>query len=340
VSTDGEVFARTVTGAVTFSGSGQADQQFALDAAGDVSTTAQARLVSRAGAVYLYSTAGTVTNGGTINALGTAYLEGATDVVQNGSVTGTGGVQFLSSANLTDTGSVSTPGVALLQADGSLDVTGAMLNADTLKLQTFGSNATLTISGSSVLTGKTQLTLYAGNGSAGGEIVFAANTILSSSAAAELTAAVIKIDNNVTVTIKGPTALLYANTLDFSGSGGNGSTTGTFGGAGAMLAGSDSDSSASAVPGSAIPPKPAAVAANRPGKGNPAARPVVTAVKPAGAVFDGRYGLAALVARAAPTAGSTTARTGIAGPRGATATTRTPAPARVPIAASPAIASR
>ncbi len=297
VSSNGQVFLQSTAGAVNFNGTATAQGQLVLQGAGNVATGTGANLASNGGNVYLYSANGTATNNGTITAAGTVYLEG-NGVTQNGSVTGTNGLEFLSNADLTASGTATTPAAATVQAFGTLNVNSAALSVDMLKLQTFGNNGVLLIGGSSVLTGNSQLNLFASGSN--GRIEFAGNTTLNSNVAAVLTAAVIRIDNNVTVTINGPTALLYANTLQFSGSSGDNSTSGVFGGNGAVLAGSyTSGSSAALVAAQGGGTTPAA---SKPGK-PVAVKPTVPAP-----TYDGRFGLAALVAGSAPKPGAATMR--------------------------------
>ncbi len=98
-----------------------------------------------------------------------------------------------------------------------ITLTDATLSADVLKVQALGTNGTLTIGGSSTLTGSTQLLLYAGNGSGAGSLIeFVANTTLNSNAAGVLAAYTVKIDNGVQVTVTGPGVHLYATSLQFT----------------------------------------------------------------------------------------------------------------------------
>ncbi len=312
VSSNGQVYLQSTAGALDFNGSATAQAQAVLQASGNVTTGRGSNLASNGGNAYLYSTAGTVTNNGTVTAAGTVYLEGQ-GIVQNGTLTGTGGLSFLSNADLTESGTATTAASATVQAFGALNVNNAVLSADLLKLQTFGNNGVLVIGGSSVLTGNTQLNLFAsGNG---GRIEFAGNTTLNSNVAAVLTASVIRIDNNVTVTINGPTALLYTNTLQFTGSGGDGSTSGAFGGSGAVLAGSYTSGPNTAV----ATTQGGSAAAGQKGVTSTVIKP--TPAKPVAPSYDGRYGLAALVAGSAPGPGATTTTRGSARPPGTSKTT-------------------
>jgi len=102
--------------------------------------------------------------------------------------------------------------------------------ADTVKVAVFGSNGTLRIGGST-LSANTLLHLYAPGSN--GMIDFVGNTTLNSSGTAAVIAAkTVTIENNVVVTIAPLTsATVYTDVPNYSGSGGNNKTTGTFVGA-------------------------------------------------------------------------------------------------------------
>jgi hypothetical protein len=137
-------------------------------------------------------------------------------------------------------GSYSVGGTFLSTIDGNGAITfnNATLNADIVKIGVFGTNGTLIVGGGS-LSADSELKLYAPGSN--GFIHFVSNvTVSSASTAAIIAANTVTIDNGVTVTIGGPAALVFTNTpnyaaLDAQGNpeGGNGSTTGRFGGAGA-----------------------------------------------------------------------------------------------------------
>jgi hypothetical protein len=96
----------------------------------------------------------------------------------------------------------------------------------------FGSNGTLRIGGGS-FSANTLLHLYAPGSN--GTIDFISNVKLNiSSAAAVIAANTVTIENGVVVTVNGGIpANVFANVPNYTGSGGNGSTRGIFGGAGA-----------------------------------------------------------------------------------------------------------
>ena len=285
-SSNGQLFLQSTNGSFNFKGTATAQTQLVLAGPGGVTTGANSMIKSNTSDVYLYSTTGPVANNGSVNAAGTVYLEGQS-VTQNGAISGAAGFSILSNADLTENGTATTQGVATVQASGALAVNNTMLSADTLKIQTFGNNGVLLIGGSSVLTGSSQLSLFVG-GSAG-RIEFTGNTTLNSNVAAVLTAAIIRIDNNVTVTISGPTALLYANTLQFTGGSGDGSTSGAFGGNGTVLAGSYTNGSGTAQTNAHGGSK----VSGRAGVAGTSIKP--TLVRPVTPTYDGRYGLASLV---------------------------------------------
>ena len=119
-----------------------------------------------------------------------------------------------------------------IDSDGTIAFTNANVHADVLKVGVFGTNGTLNVGGGS-LSGDTELKLYAPGSN--GSINFTANVTLNSTSTAAIIAAnTVTISNNVTVTIGGSIpAAVYTNVPNYTGSGGNGTTTGTFDGAGA-----------------------------------------------------------------------------------------------------------
>jgi hypothetical protein len=161
----------------------------------------------------------TVTNNATVQILGSSGAASAAINFNGGNYdvgVGTGGT-FLST----------------IDGDGAITFANANVHADVLKVGVFGTNGTLTIGGGS-LSGDTELKLYAPGSN--GSIDFVANvTLTSPSTAAIIAANKVTIENSVTVTIGGTIpASVYTNIPNYSvSSGGNGTTTGTFGGAGA-----------------------------------------------------------------------------------------------------------
>jgi hypothetical protein len=120
-----------------------------------------------------------------------------------------------------------------MDGKGTFTLNNATIAADTVKVGVFGTNGTLRIGGGSI-SANTLLHLYAtGSGSNGGLIDFVSNVTLNSVGAAAVVAAnTVTVETGVVVTIAGSTpANVYANVPNYTGSGGNGSTGGTFGGA-------------------------------------------------------------------------------------------------------------
>src|SRR4029450_12970319 len=95
----------------------------------------------------------------------------------------------------------------------------------------FGTNGALNIGGGT-LSADTTLKLYAPGSN--GQLNFFSNVTLGGNAAKILAANSVTIFDNVVVTIGGKApADVYTNNANYTGFGGNGSTTGTFTGAGA-----------------------------------------------------------------------------------------------------------
>jgi FecR protein len=117
-----------------------------------------------------------------------------------------------------------------MDGNGTMTFTNATINADTVKAGVFGPNGVLRIGGGSI-SANTLLHLYATGSN--GLVDFVSNVTLSSSSTAAVIAAnTVTVENGVVVTIAGSTpANVYANVPNYTGSGGNGSTRGTFGGA-------------------------------------------------------------------------------------------------------------
>lgn len=119
-----------------------------------------------------------------------------------------------------------------MDGSGTLTFNNAAIAADSIKVGVFGSNGTLRIGGGS-FSANTLLHLYAPGSN--GTIDFISNvTLNNSSAAAVIAANTVTIENGVVVTVGGRIpANVFANVPNYTGSGGNGSTQGMFGGAGA-----------------------------------------------------------------------------------------------------------
>ena len=126
--------------------------------------------------------------------------------------------------------------LSTIDGNGAITFNTASVNADVLKVGVFGSNGTLTIGGGT-LSGDTELKLYASGSN--GRINFISNVSLNSNSSVIIAANAVTINNGVVVTITGDdgvSASVFTNVPNYTGSGGNGSTTGTFAGNGATTA--------------------------------------------------------------------------------------------------------
>ena len=134
---------------------------------------------------------------------------------------------------LIDGGNYNVGGTFLTYMDGNGAITfnNASAHADILKAGVFGANGVLNISGGTI-SADTILKLYAPGSN--GQLNFVSNVTLGGNSAKILAANSITIFDNVVVTIGGKAlASVYTNNANYTGFGGNGSTTGTFAGAGA-----------------------------------------------------------------------------------------------------------
>ena len=166
-----------------------------------------------------YSGTVTVSNDATFNILGSDAAAGGAAINFNGGTYGVGGT-FLSTTD----------------GDGSITFNNASVNADVLKVGALGTNGALTIGGGT-LSGDTELKLYASGSN--GTINFISNVSLNSNSSVIIAANAVTINNGVVVTITGDdgvNASVFTNIPNYTGSGGNGSTTGIFSGNGATTA--------------------------------------------------------------------------------------------------------
>src|SRR5438094_5193821 len=130
-------------------------------------------------------------------------------------------------------GSYNVGGTFLSYIDGNGTITfnNASMHADVLKAGVFGTNGALNIGGG-MLSADSTLKLYAPGSN--GQLNFMSNVTLGGNSLKILAANSITIFNNIVVTIGGPKpADVYTNHANYTGFGGNGTTTGTFAGAGA-----------------------------------------------------------------------------------------------------------
>jgi FecR protein len=138
------------------------------------------------------------------------------------------------SAILINGGNYDVGGTFLTYMDGNGSITfnNASAHADVLKAGVFGANGVLNIGGGN-LSADTILKLYAPGSN--GQLNFVSNVTLGGNSSKILAANSVTIFDNVVVTIGGELpASVYTNNANYSEEwGGNGSTTGTFAGAGA-----------------------------------------------------------------------------------------------------------
>ena len=127
--------------------------------------------------------------------------------------------------------------LAYIDGNGAITFNNASAHADVLKAGVFGTNGVLNIGGGT-LSADSTLKLYAPGSN--GQLNFISNVTLGGNSLKILAANSITIFNNVVVTIGGPKpADVYTGftgeipNANYTGFGGNDSTTGTFAGAGA-----------------------------------------------------------------------------------------------------------
>lgn len=114
---------------------------------------------------------------------------------------------------------------------GVIALNKSNLAAETIKLQTLGDKGQLNIAGGS-LDANTAIDLFATGSN--GQVNFTDNTTLSGNSVKRIAGDTVTVNNGKTVTVNGPSpASIFTNHPNYTGSGGNGSTTGTFGGNGA-----------------------------------------------------------------------------------------------------------
>jgi hypothetical protein len=118
-----------------------------------------------------------------------------------------------------------------MDGNGSITFNNASAHADILKAGVFGTNGVLNIGGGA-LSADTTLKLYAPGSN--GQLNFVSDVTLGGNSLKILAANSVTIFDNVVVTIGGKApADVFTNHPNYTGFGGNGSTTGTFAGAGA-----------------------------------------------------------------------------------------------------------
>jgi hypothetical protein len=173
--------------------------------------------------------------GGVIGGAGLIEMDvaGNANIANDATIAFYGSDGAAASAILINGGNYNVGGTFLTYMDGSGSITfnNASAHADVLKAGVFGANGALNIGGGAI-SADTILKLYTPGSN--GQLNFFSNVTLGGNSAKILAANSITIFDNVVVTIGGKAAAdVYTNNANYTGFGGNGSTTGTFTGAGA-----------------------------------------------------------------------------------------------------------
>jgi hypothetical protein len=174
--------------------------------------------------------------GGVIGGAGVIAMQvaGNANIANDATVAFYGSDGAADSAILIDGGNYNVGGTFLTYMDGNGAITfnNASAHADILKAGVFGANGALNIGGGTI-SADTILKLYAPGSN--GQLNFFSNVTLGGNSKKILAANSITIFDNVVVTIGGELAAdVFTNNANYSEKwGGNGSTTGTFAGAGA-----------------------------------------------------------------------------------------------------------
>jgi hypothetical protein len=113
---------------------------------------------------------------------------------------------------------------------GLVSLSGATLAADIVKIGALGNDGILRIGGGSI-SADTTMKLYAGGSN--GTVDFVDNVRLGGNSAKSIAARTVNIHNGKVVTVEGPAARVFTTNANYTGSGGNGSRTGSFSGSGA-----------------------------------------------------------------------------------------------------------
>jgi hypothetical protein len=115
--------------------------------------------------------------------------------------------------------------------NGQIQLTNATLSADVVKVGALGANGQLNVGGGTI-NANTMLKLY--GGTSNGSVLFNDNVTLSGASTKIIAGENVTVANGKTVTVGGNSAAsVYTDHPSYTGSGGNGSTTGVFGGKGA-----------------------------------------------------------------------------------------------------------
>ena len=115
--------------------------------------------------------------------------------------------------------------------NGEISLSGATLSADTIKVRTLGNDGQLNIGGGTI-SADTLIYLYSGGSN--GQVNFTDNVTLSGKSVKTIAGNTVTIRDGKVVTVNGPApANVFTDRPNYTGSGGNGSTTGVFAGQGA-----------------------------------------------------------------------------------------------------------
>ncbi len=176
------------------------------------------------------------TTGSAINVSSSAQLLS----LLNSAAPGPGGTIKLTSAggtiNMSGTARADRGSIEITNngAAGVVNVTNANLNASTVKVSALGANGQLNVGGGTI-SADSAINLYAGGSN--GTVNFTDNVTLSGNSVKTISGNTVNIFNGKVVNVQGNApASVFTNNPNYTGSGGNGSTTGTFGGNGATTA--------------------------------------------------------------------------------------------------------
>jgi hypothetical protein len=138
-----------------------------------------------------------------------------------------GGLEIKDSTVQADRGTIE---IAAGGAGRQVLLSNATLRGDVVKASSYGPNGTLLVGGTTI-DADTAIKLYAAG--TNGEVRFVENTTLRGSSLKTIAAQTITIDDGKRVHVQGGAATVFTDQPNYTGSGGNGTTTGRFTGQGA-----------------------------------------------------------------------------------------------------------
>ena len=116
--------------------------------------------------------------------------------------------------------------------NGNVQLTNASIRGDTVKIGALGAGGQLLIGGGSI-SADTTMKLYAGSST--GQVRFTDNVTLGGNGTKAIAGMTVTVSPTKVVTIGGTApATVYTNVPNYTGSGGNGTSSGTFSGQGAI----------------------------------------------------------------------------------------------------------